>query len=614
MSDDAGAMDPLLRGPRRAAPAPLRQPAPAFPFVPLPPQAVSQFLPHRAEWERATQHWWRNPAELLRQIDEGVRLGYEGPREGYSLVENHKSAELPEALAVVDKEFVDELGAGRMAGPFTEQQIRERFPFFRTSPMAVVPKPDGGGRIIDDLTAHGDRSVNAHISDESAAVKYQRFDRAVRMVRRLGRGCWLAKVDWKSAFRQIAVHRDDWPLLGLRWRGKYFVRLVLPFGARTSPALFTEFATAFAGILRRRYSAEQLEAMLMFYLDDFLMGAKTMEECRRAVEMMDELARLLGVTLHPTKRDGPAQIIVFLGLGIDTVAMRIFLPADRKAKVRAACQRVLSAGRASLKQLQSLVGLLLHASQVVQPGRLMTRCIIEEMNAALLASRGRPHVQRELSAEALDDLEWWVSGLDAWDGQSMLPLDSELTTPPVIQTDASSEHGGGAVLFLPDGGDGGLTSWFFLSWLDAAVPPEVRSWHIGAQELLAIAVALHTFGPRLAGRSVPIRIHTDSANAVEATNREASRSWLHMRLLRAILAVAWSHSIHISVTHIAGARNLFADAASRLPVQTPDRLAELGLTTDRRCEPALPSWLPDLALRWRQRQQQQQQHQAAGSQ
>lgn len=606
-SDDRS-LDPMWAGPRRAAAAaPLRQPAPAFPFVALPPHAVSQFLPHRAAWRSAIEPWYRNPSALLAQIDDGVRLGYNGPRSDYLFRDNHASAELPIARPVVDKEFLDELRAGRMAGPFTAQQIRQLLPFFRTSPMAVVPKPDGGGRIIDDLT-HDDgsalNSVNAHIPDEAAEVRYHRFDRAIRIVRQLGPGCWLAKVDWKSAFRQIAVHRDDWPLLGLFWRGHYFVRLVLPFGARSSPARFTDFAQAFAGILRRRFEANSLAALLMFYLDDFLMAARSEAECAKAVEMMDALATLLGVTLHPTKRDGPAQIIVFLGIGVDTVRMRVFLPADKKAKVLAACRRVLRARRASVRQLQSLIGLLLHAAQVVQPGRLMTRRLLEVQTAFMRAAHS-PRVPRPLPDDALDDLQWWVEGLDAWDGQSMIPSASDAAEPIVIQSDASSEHGAGAVLFLPPAMHA-VATWFFLDWRDDQLPAAVRQWHIGALEMLAIAVALHTFGAQLATRC--IRIHSDSMNAVQALQRQASTSWLHMRLLRAIHAAAWAHDIHITLTsHIAGKRNVYADAASRLPVQTADHLASLGLAEERRLQPLLPAWLAQLAQHWQQRQEQQQQ-------
>jgi hypothetical protein len=605
------------------------QPAPMFPLVPLPKRAASQFLPSLLEWKQRLEPigfsggWFRKPQALLQQIVDGVTLGYSGDRVDYVIRRNHPSAELPAAAAVVDKEFVEELTLGRMAGPFTEQQIRLLFSFFRTSPMAVVPKSDGSWRIIDDLShddvssadpdahevhalasglavEHHHRSVNAHISDEEARVRYHSFDEAVRMVRVLGRGCWLAKVDWKSAFRQIAVCRDDWPLLGLQWRGHLFVRLVLPFGARSSPARFTQFAQAFAGMLRR-FGGGPHRLHVMYYLDDFLLAGADASECAAAVRAMDELARRLGVTLHPKKRDGPAQVLTFLGIELDTLQMRMRLPAEKKDKVRGACAALLQAadGAASLHQLQSLVGLLLHASRVVQPGRLMTRRLIEVMRD-MLRRHARPHERVQLPSDAQEDLQWWRENLDEWDGVSLIPIDDDWTEPIVVQTDAASGDGAGGVLFSPQGASSSeatalshaLVAWFYHPWSEQfrRKPP----WSVGALEMAAIAIALDTFGPRLRGRC--IRMHSDSSNAVSNMGRQAPESELNMRILRGIHAVAWRHCIRIRVvTHIAGVRNVFADAASRLSVQTPDKLEALGLASRTRLNPLVPAWLTQLA-------------------
>ena len=283
-------------------------------------------------------------------------------------------------MKAIDEEILKELSAGRMAGPFNLREIESLFPYFKTSMLAAVPKADTDEmRIIDDLT-HGDQSVNQWISDEEATVRYSRFDKALHLIRRLGRGCWLAKIDWRSAFRQIGVCRNDWPLLGIHWRNQLFVRLVLPFGARSSPERFTRFSKAFAGILRSKGADQVVD-----YLDDFLLVGSTEEECRRRMILMETVATELGVELHPTKRDGPSTVLTFLGIGIDTINMKIFLPLSKKNKLRSKCIEVLrscvTGVGVSLRTMQSLIGLMFHAAQVVQPGRFMTRRILEEMRA-----------------------------------------------------------------------------------------------------------------------------------------------------------------------------------------------------------------------------------------
>lgn len=571
--------------------------SPSFPSVPLPDRVASPMSIAYDAWaRRLVEHggWYRDPQSLLSQLRDGVRLGYIGSREGYLFRPNHPSSmSSPESMAVIDKEIMDELALKRMAGPFTVDEVKSMFPFIRTSPMAAVPKSDGGWRIIDDLTAGDDESpsVNAHIPDEAAKVNYMHFDSAVQRIRSLGRGCWLAKVDWKAAFRQIVVHKDDWPLLGLQWRNRVFVRLVLPFGARSSPRLFTQFAQAFAGILKRNGAQH-----VMFYLDDFLLLAPSREACDAAVRAMEALAAELGVTLHPTKRDGPANVLAFLGIGIDTIAMRIFLPLTKKAKVRAACDRLLQAGRASLHELRSVVGLMLHAAQVVQPGRLMARRVLEFKRPfeCSIPHNSRLHLPITLPDDVCDDLRWWVDCLDHWDGISMIPAHGDWAEPIVIQTDAASTDGAGAVLLELDSpsSDSSISAWLYHPW--SANGPW-RRWTAASLEMAAIAISLNTFGGRLAGRR--IRINSDSSNSVDALKRTATSSPLHMRLLRGIHAIAMHHDFHIQlVSHIKGTHNVCADAASRLSMQTAQRMHQLGLLESRRLIPSIPDWLISLMM------------------
>ena len=52
------------------------------------------------------------------------------------------------------------------------------------------------------------------------------------------------KVDLKSAFCMVPVRPDDWNLLGLHWKGKFYMDTCLPFGLCSAPHLFNHFAEA----------------------------------------------------------------------------------------------------------------------------------------------------------------------------------------------------------------------------------------------------------------------------------------------------------------------------------------------------------------------------------
>ena len=86
------------------------------------------------------------------------------------------------------------------------------------------------------------------------------------MVTKLGRGALIAKFDVQSAFRNLAVLPSQRYLLGMKWRGKFFVDLVLPFGLHSAPFIFNSVAEMVEWILRHNYSIPNL----LHYLDDYI--------------------------------------------------------------------------------------------------------------------------------------------------------------------------------------------------------------------------------------------------------------------------------------------------------------------------------------------------------
>ena len=79
------------------------------------------------------------------------------------------------------------------------------------------------------------------------------MDDATHMLSALGKGALMAKVDLKSAFTMVPVRRQDWELLGMKWKEAYYVDTCLPFGLRSAPYLFNRFAEALQWILQRNY-------------------------------------------------------------------------------------------------------------------------------------------------------------------------------------------------------------------------------------------------------------------------------------------------------------------------------------------------------------------------
>jgi hypothetical protein len=66
----------------------------------------------------------------------------------------------------------------------------------------------------------------------------------------------------------------------------------------------------------------------------------------------------LGAPIAPEKTVGPSTILTFAGIELDTNTMEARLPADKILKTRSILSEFLCRRKATLKEVQSLLGLL----------------------------------------------------------------------------------------------------------------------------------------------------------------------------------------------------------------------------------------------------------------
>ena len=166
----------------------------------------------------------------------------------------------PHPLAVSDA-LAKEVSRGHTAGPFPEPPI----PNLQCSPLSVVPKKDGTWRIIVDLSSPHVYSINDNISREDYTLHHATFDQALALVALHVKNALMAKLDIKHAFRLCPVRLADRELLGIHWKGQFYVDLRLHFGLRSSPYLFNRLADTFEWILKNNYHIKDL----MHYLDNY---------------------------------------------------------------------------------------------------------------------------------------------------------------------------------------------------------------------------------------------------------------------------------------------------------------------------------------------------------
>ena len=160
------------------------------------------------EWAKALSnhpdHYYAKT--LARITTHGAKVGYTGPVR-FQLHKPHPSALQEPKILLEDLRI-------QILHDRVVQVHGQPSPPFISSPLGLVPKPDGGWRRIHDLSYPRGQSVNDGIPGDYGALEYATFDDAITAVLHQGVGALLTKEDLTDAFRHIPVATSDHWLLG----------------------------------------------------------------------------------------------------------------------------------------------------------------------------------------------------------------------------------------------------------------------------------------------------------------------------------------------------------------------------------------------------------------
>jgi hypothetical protein len=159
-------------------------------------------------------------------------------------------------------------------------------------------------------------------------------------------------------------------------------------------------------------------------------------------------------------------------------------------------------------------------------------------------------MQRELSKGFLDDVAWWSLVMPLWNGVSILPPAAPSTDPRfIVHMDAS------------DWGYGGWcsTGYFYGPWPSAFW----RSTPIHVRELAAVILAVLAFGESWVGSHVVLSFFSDNDAVVHSLSAGFARHDDRLNVMRVLHLLQSQHQFAFAARHIAGVRNVGADALSR---------------------------------------------------
>ena len=475
---------------------------------------------------------------MLNGLQAGFPLGIK-PGETRSAKRNCRSAyDHPQ---IIDCYLTEELKAGSMVGPFPDPPLEN----LHVNRFGVIPKSTPGKfRLITDLSFPHGGSVNDLVPDSEAEVSYAGIPEAIFMIMKLGKGCKLAKFDISRAYRLLPVHSSQRRYLGMFWKDNFYVDLAVPFGLRSACRVFTRFADVLQDILHTTGKV----ANIQHYLDDFLIaGPCNTIQCEVDLASCQELCNTLGVPLAEEKTEGPASVITYLGFTLDTDLQELRLPSQKLSSIRVQLAQWLNRRHCTKRELLSLIGTLQHCCQAVVHGRPFLRRLIDRASSVPELFY---HV--DLSPWEREDIAWWISLLNNWNGRSLFQFPKWEQAPNIsIASDAAGAFGFAAV-------NGEV--WFAGSW-----PEGTEDVNIAVKELVPIVIAAHIWGHTWVRKRIVFKC--DNMAVVDLLRNGSCRDRHLAFLLRELAQIAVLKSFTFTSVHIPGVRNTHADWLSRFKFQ-----------------------------------------------
>ena len=493
---------------------------------------------------------------IVKGFSEGFDLGYEGPSNIQLRSKNLKFKGVGNEVILWNK-VMKEVSLGRYAGPFREIPYDN----FIQSPIGLVPK-DGGADVclifhLSHPRSEVGKSVNSNIPERLCSVKYPDFNDAIRLCLATGKGCKLAKSDFRLAFRNAPLRRGVWrwlilkavsPFDGIEY---FFVDKCLPFEAAISCAIFQVISDAIAHVVKSRTHKD-----LINYLDDFLFVAMLRRWCNEQVEIFMEICADIRFPISEEKTYWVADCLVFQGFLVDPDQQIIAVSAEKIPKGVTIIESILSAkkGKVTLKQIERLCGFLNFLGRAIVPGRAFTRRLYSYINKKL-----KPHHHIRLKADGKEDLRMWLSFLQhpSVYNRSFMDFTKTWSADEISMFSDASKNpllGCGATC---------MDSWSYMQWNKSFIVKNDPS--IEYLELYGVLVAVLNWLHRF--RNKRIVLFCDNQSVVYMINNMTSSCKQCLVLIRLLVLHSLKLNVRVFAKHLSSKANKNSDLLSRLKIQ-----------------------------------------------
>ena len=272
----------------------------------------------------------------------------------------------------------------------------------------------------------------------------------------------------------------------------------------------------------------------------------------QAIKDFDAIQKLLsdlGLPQAPDKNQPPSLQVTWLGIRINSRKMTLSVPAEKLREVIQAAQETAVKKRVTRKQMDSVIGKLLHISKCIRHARIFVARLLE-------ATRGERKAHIPVSEDIISDLEWFASFAKQWNGIALMDRGRSTRDISVSVTPTGIAGTDGTVAYegqVAPVGDGAKKQYEL--------------------EAINVLVAIKTLTSRRdAGGKVTVHCQDESVVEALRTGRGrnslmqecARRLWLHQSLHQFDISYVtenelWEElSYHLCRAHISTKHNIIA--------------------------------------------------------
>ena len=512
--------------------------------------------------------------------------------------------EVGEQVSDAIAEWVNE---GYARGPVEKKDLPEDA---KVSGIMTKAKPNGSVRVILNLSSPIGKSVNEGIDNSQFPASMSSTTKWLRILHKAGKNCYIVKIDWRMAYKQIAVNPEDVNLQWFEWLGMYFCKLSLIFGAVSSVGIFDRLAKIVLEIVLQRSSFPA--SLVSQHLDDCCAAAPAGDTAifrfdNEYTKVAGELNILLAPRDDPEKSFAPCKEGCVYGINYDTTQQTWWMSEERIARMQLQIRELLECSEIEQQKIWSISGKIIHVKDLITGGKLHFYHLLKanSVHTDKKSANRMVKVSRDLKRE----MWWWYIMVTMGSHRSKYPDPDECL--PAWSLVGHTDAAGGTTLTLGNGCGAVLEEWWtYIPWSERinngsrTDGGRIIGRKLSALELVGPLALLSGAPDKVRGK--PVMVMVDNAGSVEIFRKGYSTSCeLSSTLVRAMYEVSVVLECRVSVVKVTRCSTTGSEMAKALSKVEFMKFREIGLRHNFQLDlkpglvtKALIDWVANPRLDW----------------